>query len=120
MPAFHERLHPVFAGALAEAGFVSWVGGNHAATTWLVGKWGDVYLHETVISRVRRLLETQFMCTRTHETVSQFRLRMERVSSYMNSEAFTAGDGRCLEGLSRDLCSRCLEVVRLRGERLPK
>ena len=33
---------------------------------------------------------------------------------------FTAEGGRGLEGLARDLPRRCEEVVRLKGERLPK
>ena len=76
----HERLNAVFAGALAEAGFTSWVGEDVSAPTdWLVAKWGDVYLHETVISHIRRLLDTRFTCEHLHETAAQLTERMMKV-----------------------------------------
>ena len=53
-----DRLNAHFAQALDDGGFTSWIGGNHETTAWLVPKWGDVYLHETVISHIRRLLDT--------------------------------------------------------------
>ena len=116
----HHRLNAVFAGALVEAGFTSWIGDNHGTTEWLVKKWGDVYLHETVISHVRRLLDNEFTCSRLGETPSQFATRMRKVQDFMNSPAFAApGGGRGLEGLARDLRTRCQEVVDAEGERIP-
>ena len=41
-------------GALAEAGFRSWVGPQGSNTQWMSSKWGDVFLHETAIARIRR------------------------------------------------------------------
>ena len=35
-------------------------------------------------------------------------------------EAFAAPGGRGLEGLAKDLRSRCTELIRRKGERLPK
>ena len=117
----HERLNVKFAAALDEAGFVSWVGGNHASTAWLVAKWGDVYLHETVISHVRRLLGTDFSCDRLGETPSQFVKRMKKVERYMNSDAFAASNGgRGLAGLAKDLPARCKQVIKRKGQRIPK
>ena len=114
----HERLHITFADALARAGLISWIGGPHATSKWLVSRLGDLYLHETVISHIRRLLEHRFPCLHAHETVAQFRARMDRVVHHMNSDAFGAGGG--LPSLARGLRQRCEELVRLNGERLPK
>ena len=118
--AAHERLHAVFAGALQEAGFTSWAGDNHSSTKWLVKKWGDVYLHETVIAHIRRLSEEDFACQRLYETPAQFRQRFQKVEDYMNSPAFAAEGGRGLSGLAKDLRSRCARVIKLKGERIPK
>ena len=102
----HERLNATFANALEDAGFTSWVGGNHETTSWLVPKWGDVYLHETVISHIRRLLGADFACTRLGETPQQFAKRVKKVECFMNSGAFAkANGGRGLEGLAKDLPS---------------
>ena len=35
------------------------------STQWVVREFGDVYPHETVISRIRRLLEDDFVCRGT-------------------------------------------------------
>ena len=114
----HERLHITFAEALTQAGFKSWIGEPHATSKWLVSRLGDLYLHETVISHIRRLLENKFPCLHAHETVAQFRARMDRVVQHMNSNNFGAGGG--LPSLARGLRQRCQELVRLNGERLPK
>ena len=114
----HERLHITFAEALAQAGLKSWIGGPHATSKWLVSRLGDLYLHETVISHIRRLLENRFPCLHAQETVAQFRARMDRVVQHMNSDEFGTGGG--LPSLARDLRQRCQELVRLNGERLPK
>ena len=90
------------------------------STKWLVKKWGDVYLHETVISHIRRLLDDDFACRRLGETVPQFTQRMHKVADYMNSPAFAATDGRGLQGLAAQLHTRCQWVVRHKGQRYPK
>ena len=95
----HERLHITFADALAQAGLISWIGGPHATSKWLVSRLGDLYLHETVVSHIRRLLEHRFPCLHAHETVAQFRARMDRVVHHMNSDAFGAGGGASQPGL---------------------
>ena len=119
--AAHDRLNAAFAGALEEAGFTSWVGtDNHASTKWLVKRWGDVYLHETVIAHIRRLSEEDFACRRLYETPSQFRQRLQKVEDLMNSADFAAAGGRGLPGLAKELRSRCLQVIKLKGERIPK
>ena len=116
----HDRVQVTFAGALAAAGFESWAGPASASTRWLVAKWGDVYLHETVISHIRRLLETDFVYGGLEESVAHFKSRTKRVADHMNSPAFSCEGGRGLEGLAKDLRIRCEEVVRRGGERLPK
>lgn len=118
--AAHERLQVVFAGALAEAGFKSWIGYNHDSTKWLVKKFGDVYLHETVIAHIRRLSEEDYACAQLGETPAHFRKRMQRVEDHMNSPEFAAEGGRGLEGLAKELRWRCQEVIRLEAERIPK
>ena len=116
----HHRLNAIFAGALAEAGFTSWIGDNHGTTEWLVKKWGGVYLHETVISHVRRLLDNEFPCARLNETPAQFQLRVRKVEAFMNSPDFAAkSSGRGLAGLAKDLKMRCMEVLDRKGERIP-
>ena len=111
----------MFAGALQEAGFTSWVGSDISAPTdWLAAKWGDVYLHETVISHIRRLLDTTYVCDRLRETAAHLRARMVKVADHLNSPEFAAAGGSGLEGLAKDMPNRCKEVIRLKGERLPK
>lgn len=118
----HERLNGTFAGGLRDAGFTSWVGPDLNSTTeWLVKKWGDIYLHETVNAHIHRLLDTDFACRRLHETRAQFMVRVKKVEKYMNSSKFKAkGRGRGLMGLAQDLRARCQHVVDLAGERIPK
>ena len=118
--SFTNTLNAVFAGACVEAGMRSWLGDSAANTEWLTAKWGDVYLHETAISHIRRLLNTRFACSRLNETAAQFRVRMGKVSKYMNSPEFSAPGGGGLDSLAKDMRWRCSEVVRLQGERLPK
>ena len=116
--AAHERLHTAFASALSAAGFKSWIGGEHAPTNWLAARLGDLYLHETVIAHIRRLLDNDFACEHAHETVDQFRRRMENVAEHMNSASFGTGGG--LASLAKQLRPRCEELIRAAGERLPK
>ena len=115
----HNRLQHVFASALDDAGFRNWVGHGDACCDWLAPKWGDVYLHETAIAHVRRLLDEEFPCAHVHETVAQFRNRMGKVEDAMNSEGF-GKDGAGLMRLARQLRSRCEQVIACNGERLPK
>ncbi len=46
--------------------------------------------------------------------------RMQQVEDHTNSSAFAACGGGGLEGLAKELRSRCEEVMRRKGERLPK
>ena len=119
-PAGGERLHVSFAGALHDAGFKSWTGDGTDSIEWLVKLFGDVYLHETVISHIRRLLDTDFAATKLCETPKQFKARMKKVEDFMNSDDFQAPWGTGLLGLAKELLPRCREVVKLKGERIPK
>ncbi len=111
----------VFACALEEAGFCSWIGRNSAPTSWLVAKWGDVCLHETVISHIRRLLDTTFATSQLHESPTQFMKRMGMVCDHMNSDDFARrSGGGGLAGLAKETMWRCEEIIRLKGERLAK
>ena len=87
---------------------------------WLVANWGDIYLYETVISHIRRLLEQEYRTMSLNEPVARFTARMKQVEAHLNSPDFRAAGGRGLDGLARDLLWRCDEVVRLKGGRLPK
>ena len=116
---FHDRLNVVFADALAGSGLRSWVGTAADSAQWLCARFADVYPHESAISHIRRLLDHDFTCTRAHETVTQFRLRMDKVVAHMNSEAFRAKDGSGLPGLCRSLRARSAQVWANGGNRLP-
>ena len=118
--AVHERLQVGFAAALQEGGFRSWIGDSADSTNWLVKKFGDMYLHETVIAHIRRLLDTDFASNKLFETPAQFRLRMQKVEDHMNSDDFASPGGRGLEGLAKELRPRCEELIRCQGARLPK
>ena len=61
-----------FATALDEAGFRSWVGSGADSAARMVKKFGDVYLHETAVAHVRRLLDTDFAHRQVHETPAHF------------------------------------------------
>ena len=54
------------------------------------------------------------------ETPVHFCVRMQKVEDYMNSGEFYRPDGRGLLGLAKDLRTRCEEVVKHQGERIPK
>ena len=90
------------------------------SSNWLAKRWGDVYLHETVIAHIRRLLATDFACDRLYETPMQFKRRMKLVEDHMNSDNFKAPGGGGLMDLAKELPARCQSVLKLRGERLPK
>ncbi len=90
-----------FADALQETGFRSWVGDSADSAEWLVKKFGDVYLHETVISHIRRLLDGEFVHNKLHESPDHFMHRMQQVENHMNSPAFAACGGEGLMGLAR-------------------
>ena len=114
----HERLQFAFAAALAEAGFKSWTGEGGDSTKWLVKKLGDLYLHETVIAHMRRLLGTDFAARKLFETPAQFRARMQCVEDHMNSDAFARGGGLLV--LAKDLWARCEDIIKRKGGRIPK
>ena len=116
----HERLHVGFAAALLEAGFRSWIGDITDSTSWLVRKFGDLYLHETVISHIRRLLDNEFASNKLFETPAQFRERMQKVENHLNSAAFASPSGMGLAGLAKELRPRCEELIKRKGQRLPK
>ena len=116
----HERLHVGFAAALQEAGFRSWVGDSTDSTAWLVKKFGDIYLHETLIAHIRRLLDNDFAANRLFESPSHFRERMQKVEDHLNSDAFASPSGMGLAGLARELRPRCEELIKRKGQRLPK
>ncbi len=102
--ATHDRLQVGFASALRAARFRSWAGGDDGteSTKWLVKKFGDVYVHETLISHIRRLLGGDFATTKLFETPAQFVLRMGRVEQHLNSKDFAAPGGGGLLGLAKE------------------
>ena len=116
----HDRLSVGFADALQKGGFRSWVGDGTASTSWLVKKWGDVYLHETLISHIRRLLDSDFASNKVYETPAQFMQRMRKVEGHLNSDVFAAPDGGGLGTLAKELFARCQKVIDLEGERIPR
>ena len=85
------------------AGFRSWIGGIHDSTKWLVEKFGDVCLRETVVAHIRRLLATEFNSSKLEKTPAQFKRRMKCVEDHMNSKHFAAANGGSLRGLAKEL-----------------
>ena len=110
-------LSKAFAAGLRAGGFTSWVGDD---SRWLAKNLGDYYLHETVISHVRRLLNTKFMRKALNESPSEFRARMLKVEKYMNYEMGKNGRGKALQELGDTLHQRSEALKQLQGERLPK
>jgi len=77
-----QQLNPAFAEALEPAGMRSWLGQPGqpgSGASWLCARIGDVYVHETAISHIRRLLAHRFICSRVDEQVWQFKKRMRCV-----------------------------------------
>ena len=72
------------------------------------------------LALIRRPLDTDYRCASLNEMVPRFLDRMNRVAAHLNSPNFRAHGGRGMCGLAKDLRRRCAEVVRLKGERLPK
>ena len=120
VPAATQRLQKDVTTAIKTAGFHHWAGDAGESCSWIVKNLGDVYLHVQVTSHVRRLLDGEVAHRKIRETPEHFAERMKLVEAHMKSASFTADDGRGLEGLAKDLKSRCEEVVRLKGERIPK
>ena len=116
----HDRLTTEFARALESGGFRSWVGSSNESASWLVRKLGDLYLHETVIAHIRRLLDGDFCHNKLYETPAHFKQRMQLVEDHLNSDEFAAKGGRGLLGLAKDLRPRCKELLLRGGSRLPK
>ena len=107
-------LNTTFGAGLRSGQFTSWVGDD---SRWLASHLGDFYLHETVISHVRRLLSTKFARKALHETPVQFAARMSKVERYLN---YGMGDGESLLNLGGDYHKRATELKNRKGERLPK
>ena len=113
-----QRLASSFADALRNAKLKSWLGDADADCSWLPGRLGDVYPHETVISHIRRGLDHRFPRSTPGETRARFARRMSKVQDYMNSTDFKARDGGGLAALAQSLRERCRRVCLLEGERL--
>ena len=113
-------LNKTFAAGLRAGGFTSWASPNGGDCKWLARNLGDLYLHETVISHVRRLLSTKFMRKALNETPGEFRARMLKVEKYLNYEMGRNGPGQALLELGDTLHQRCEALIERKGERLPK
>ena len=106
-------LNATFGEGLRAGHFTSWVDGG---AKWLAPHLGDLYLHETLISHVRRLLATKFARKALYETPLQFAARMSKVEHHLN---YDMGDGESLLKLGEDLHQRAEDLKRRKGERLP-
>ena len=115
-----HSLNDTFAAGLRAGGFTSWVSSGAGDCRWLARNLGDFYLHETVISHVRRLLATKFMRKALKESPGEFRARMLKVEKYMNYEMGKNGRGRALVELGDSLHQRAEALKQRQGERLPK
>ena len=88
-----QRLATTFAEALRKAKLTSWLGDGDADCSWLAGRLGDVYPHETVISHIRRGLNHRFPRATPGETRGRFVGRMAKVQEHLNSDDFATRDG---------------------------
>ena len=111
-------LTAAFATALRTAKLKSWLGTEDDDCSWLAGRLGDVYPHETVISHIRRGLDHRFPRATPGETRARFAGRMAKVQSYMNSAEFATRDGGGLAALAECMRERFRRVGLLQGERL--
>ena len=115
-----DMVNKKFAAGLRAGGFTSWASPDGGDCKWLSANLGDLYLHETVISHVRRLLATKFMRKALNEKPWEFKARMLKVEKYMNYEMGRNGPGQALLELGDKLHERCRALVQRKGERLPK
>ena len=113
-----QRLASTFADALRGAKLKSWLGDADADCSWLAGRLGDVYPHETLISHIRRALDQRFPRAAPGETRARFANRMKRAEDYLNAGDFQARDGGGLAALAESLRGRCRRLALLEGERL--
>ena len=113
-----QRLTAHFEEALRRSRLVSWLGDGDADCSWLAGRLGDVYLHETVIGHIRHGLDHRFPRCTAGETRNQFAIRMAKVEAFLNSDDFPSRAGGGLEALAQALHQRCARVVELEGGRL--
>ena len=113
-------LNDTFAAGLRAGGFTSWVSSGGGDCSWLARNLGDLYLHETAISHVRRLLSQKFMRKALNESPGEFRARMSKVEKHMNYKMGKHGRGQALLELGESLHERCEALKQRQGERLPK
>ena len=114
----NQHLTAPFEEALRSSGMTSWLGNEDADCSWLAGRLGDVYLHETVIGHIRHGLDHRFPRRTPGETRNQFAQRMAKLEAYLNSDDFPSRAGGGLEALARSLHRRCERMVELEGGRL--
>ena len=104
--------------AVAAAAPASPAAAGDADCSWLAGRLGDVYLHETVIGHVRHGLDHRFPRRTGGETRAQFANRMAKVEAFLNSDDFPSRASGGLVALAQALHRRCARVVELQGGRL--
>ena len=115
-----HSLNPTFAAGLRAGNFKSWVEHDGGDCKWFAKMLGDWYLHETVISHVRRLLQSQFARKSLVETPGQFAARMRKVEHHMNYVMGKQAPGEALLKLASQTHKRSEDLKNLKGERLPK
>ena len=113
-----QRLARQLADGLEAARLKSWLGDADDDCSWLAGRLGDVFPHETLIRHIRVGLEEKFPCWRPGETPTQFAGRMAKVQEFLNSDEFAAPSGGGLAALASALRARCSQLLELNGGRL--
>ena len=114
-----QRLAAPFANALRTTKCKSWLGDADSDCSWLAGRLGDVYPHETLISHIRRCLDHKFPRPSPGENLAQFANRVRKVQDHLNSAEFAApAGGGGLRALSACLMERCTRLAELSGDRL--
>ena len=88
--------------------------------SWMCGKMGDMYPHETAIAHIRRLLSGKFATAKVGESLKQFRRRLDLVEQEMNSDHVGAdADKESLMRVSKCMRDRCQKIIDANGERIP-
>ena len=113
-----QRLIQQLAGGLQAARLKSWLGDTDDDCSWMAGRLGDVFPHETFIRHIRGGLEERFPCWHPGETPAQFARRMAKVQEFLNSDEFAAPSGGGLATLARSLRARCNRLLDQNGGRL--
>ena len=99
-----------YKAALQSAGLKAFMGDDASAQPGILG---DMLLHETTVSWIRKLMAERTPAKPWQETRDQFRSRIQEVVRIINAK-------NDVEGLCRELPERLQELKNLKGDKLRK